>query len=102
MVGNTTVVKTQIFSDWLDNLKDVSGRAAVLARLTRLQAGNWGDCAPVGGGVSELRINKGPGYRVYCWKDGATIVVALGGGTKKGQQADIDAALAMVRDLKKE
>lgn len=54
--------------------------------------GHWGDCKPVGGDVVELRMHSGPGYRVYCWKDGLTVVIALGGGDKSSQARDITTA----------
>lgn len=62
--------------------------------------GHWGDCKPVGGDVVELRIHSGPGYRVYCWKDGLTVVVALGGGDKSSQERDIAKAQHLVTRLK--
>ncbi len=76
------------------------GQKQVLARLARLSLGHWGDCKPVGGEVTELRIHSGPGYRVYCWQDGATVVVALGGGDKSTQGRDITRAQNMVSQLK--
>lgn len=68
------------------------GQKQVLARLARLALGHWGDCKPVGGDVVELRIHSGPGYRVYCWKDGLTVVIALGGGDKSSLERDITTA----------
>ena len=102
MADTFAVLQTAQFSQWLGKLRDPVGRSAIAARLTRLEGGHWGDCKNVGGEVIELRIQYGPGYRVYCWKDGVTIVVALGGGTKNGQQADIHAAKAMVLQLKED
>ena len=94
------VLRTAAFDDWLQSLRDKVGQRQILARLTRLSLGNWGDCKPVGGEVTELRIVFGPGYRVYCWRDGDVVVVALGGGDKSTQQRDIAKAQAMVQELK--
>jgi len=85
---------TEKFSEFLRGLRDPVGKIAILARLKRLEAGNWGDAAPIGDGLTELRIHTGPGYRVYCKQDGQTVVIVLGAGTKKNQQPDIDAAKA--------
>lgn len=94
------IQRTALFDEWLGSLKDRLGQKQILARLARLSLGHWGDCKPVGGEVVELRIHVGPGYRVYCWKDGATVVIALGGGDKSTQSRDIAAAQAMVEMLK--
>ena len=94
------VLRTHEFDAWISGLRDKVGQKQVLARLARLSLGHWGDCKPVGGEVTELRIDSGPGYRVYCWKDGATVVVALGGGDKSGQDRDIAKAQGMVKLLK--
>lgn len=94
------VLRTAAFDDWLKTLRDKVGQRQIVARLTRLSLGNWGDCKPVGGEVTELRIDSGPGYRVYCWRDGDVVVVALGGGDKSTQQRDIAKAQTMVKELK--
>ena len=91
--------KTDVFAHWLDQLKDVRARARVLARLDRLAEGNPGDAEPVGEGVSELRINYGPGYRVYYKKRKQSIVILLVGGDKSTQSKDIKLALRMAREL---
>ena len=91
--------KTDIFGHWLDTLKDIKGRARILARLDRLADGNPGDTKRVGAGVSELRINFGPGYRVYYTKRGRTIVILLCGGDKGTQQKDIERATRLAQDL---
>lgn len=83
------------FTDWLNGLRDKAAQARVRVRLLRLEAGNFGDCEPVGDGVSELRIHQGPGYRVYFGRRGRTLVVLLCGGDKSTQAADIRRA----RDL---
>lgn len=80
------------FTQWLQGLKDRRGRQRIEARLLRLEQGNYGDCKSVGGGVSELRMFFGPGYRVYFAEDGDTIVVLLSGGDKSSQSKDIKQA----------
>ncbi|TCS33711.1 putative addiction module killer protein [Paucimonas lemoignei] len=91
--------KTDIYADWIDNLRDLQGRARILVRIERLAMGNPGDVKPVGEGVSELRINYGPGYRVYFTKQGDKIVILLAGGDKSTQTADIKTALRLARNL---
>ncbi|CAN7370041.1 type II toxin-antitoxin system RelE/ParE family toxin [Acidovorax sp. LjRoot74] len=87
------VERSAKFSEYVHGLKDPVGKAKILSRLKRLENGNWGDVGPIGDGLSELVIDYGPGYRVYCKRVGDKVVV-LGGGTKNRQQADIDAAKA--------
>jgi putative addiction module killer protein len=91
--------KTELFGQWLDSLRDLRARARVQARLERLAGGNPGDVKPVGQGVSELRINYGPGYRVYFMQRGRELVVLLAGGDKSTQAADIRTALRLARNL---
>lgn len=93
------MLKTDRFAQWLDALRDVRARARVQARIERLSAGNAGDVAPMGEGVSEMRIDYGPGYRVYFKKHGRDLVILLAGGNKKTQSADIRAALSLARNL---
>jgi putative addiction module killer protein/probable addiction module antidote protein len=81
--------KTERFANWLDSLRDVRARAKVQVRIERLAAGNPGDVQPVGEGVSELRIDYGPGYRVYFKKIGSEVLILLAGGDKRTQDADI-------------
>jgi putative addiction module killer protein len=90
------------FSVWLSSLRDGRARAKIVARLTRLSLGNPGDVAPVGEGVSELRINFGPGYRVYYFQHGAELAIVLGGGDKSRQGTAIKTALALARQWKQE
>jgi len=78
-----------LFGDWLDSLKDVMARAAVLKRIDRVEEGNFGDQRHVGAGVQELRIHYGPGYRVYYGEDGPKVILLLCGGDKKTQKRDI-------------
>jgi putative addiction module killer protein len=80
------------FASWLENLRDRHARAAIRKRLNRIRLGNLGDCKSLGGGVYELRIDLGPGYRVYYGLDGETLVVLLCGGDKRSQARDIAAA----------
>lgn len=91
--------KTELFATWLDGLRDMQARARVQVRIERLAAGNPGDVEPVGEGVSELRINYGPGYRVYFKQRGQTLIVLLAGGDKSTQPKDIKTALQLARNL---
>ena len=91
--------KTDIFARWLDELRDIKARARILVRLDRLAEGNPGDVKPVGEGVSELRIDHGPGYRVYYKKQGRTIIILLSGGDKRTQKRDIARAQRLARNL---
>jgi len=90
---------TDTFSKWLDRLRDIHARARVLARIERLASGNPGDVKPVGDGVSEMRIDCGPGYRVYYTKKGRTVIILLIGGNKRTQTVDIKKAIALARSL---
>lgn len=91
--------KTDFFAQWLDNLNDIRARAHIQARIERLAAGNPGDVEPVGEGVSELRINYGPGYRVYFKRRGQKLIILLAGGDKSTQSKDIKTALRLARNL---
>jgi putative addiction module killer protein len=86
------VVSSATFDRWLHALKDRRAAARVLVRIGRLAAGNPGDAKPVGGGISELRIDYGPGYRVYYLKQGHRLILLLCGGDKSTQDADIRTA----------
>lgn len=94
-----TVERTKEFSDWLARLADPNGRAAIAARIVRVELGNLGDVKSVGGKVSELRIDVGPGYRVYLTRTGLMVQLLLCGGDKSAQQADIKRAQEMVEEL---
>jgi putative addiction module killer protein len=98
-LGVIEIRKTDIFSKWLDGLRDIRARARVQARIERLAQGNTGDVEPVGAGVSELRINYGPGYRVYFKKRGKVLIILLAGGNKKTQARDIKTALRLANNL---
>lgn len=91
--------RTETFSKWLDRLQDARARVRVLSRLTRAEEGNLGDTKPVGESVSELRIDYGPGYRVYFTKRRKTIIVLPIGGDKSSQEQDIKRAIQLARDL---
>lgn len=91
--------KTDVFAQWLDALRDIRARARVQARIERLAAGNAGDAQPVGEGVSELRVNYGPGYRVYFKHRGHELIILLAGGDKSTQTTDIKTALRLARNL---
>ena len=90
---------TDVFDHWYDGLRDRQGRARIAARLRRDELGNFGDAKPVGSGVSELRIDYGPGYRVYLTQRGLEVVILLAGGDKRTQSKDIEAAIEMAKQL---
>jgi putative addiction module killer protein len=93
-----TVRKTADFEGWLKDLRDSRGKAKVLVRIERLVLGNPGDVAPIGSGVSEMRIDFGPGYRVYYKQTGGDVVI-LCAGDKRTQARDIEKAKALAKDL---
>lgn len=95
-----TLIRTEEFDQWLDALRDAKGKARILARLRSAILGNFGDCEPVGSGVSEMRIHAGPGYRVYYTRRGQMMYVLLIGGDKSTQQRDIRRAIGMAQNLK--
>ena len=91
--------KTDVYAKWLDGLRDIRARARIQVRVERLAAGNAGDVKPVGENVSELRINYGPGYRVYYTQRGPELIILLAGGAKSSQAKDIQSALRLARNL---
>jgi len=91
--------KTEKFSKWIDGLTDLRARARILVRIERLAMENPGDVKSVGEGVSELRIDYGPGYRIYYKKIGKTVIVLLTGGDKHTQSKDIKTALRLAANL---
>jgi putative addiction module killer protein len=91
--------KTELFAKWIDNLRDVQAKARVLVRIERLASGNAGDVKPVGEGISEMRIDYGPGYRVYFMQRGSELIILLAGGDKNSQSRDIKAALRLAQNL---
>ena len=97
-----TFLRTDEFDSWLAALKDKQGRARIVHRIRSAEHGNFGDCEPVGEGVSEMRIHVGPGYRVYYTRRGEVIYFLLSGGDKSSQKRDIKRAIEMARTLDKE
>lgn len=91
--------QTEVFADWLRSLRDRQARARIQIRIDRMQLGLPGDTKPVGGGVSELRIDYGPGYRVYFVRREKECVILLAGGDKRTQDRDIKKAVQLARDL---
>jgi putative addiction module killer protein len=91
--------QTEIFNDWFKSLRDKRAKARISARIDRASMGNFGDCVPVGEGVSEMRIHYGPGYRVYFSQRGREIVIILAGGDKHTQDKDIKMALELARSI---
>lgn len=93
------VRQTAVFTDWLKKLRDRKARDRILTRIRRLSIGNPGDVGPVGEGVSEMRIDYGPGYRLYFVRRGRTVVILLCGGDKSTQSSDIKRAIQMAREV---
>ena len=93
------VETTEAFREWIDGLKDLAGRARIQARIERLVNGNPGQHRVLSGGVSELKIDSGPGYRVYYSKRGNRLLVLLAGGDKSTQEKDIRTALVLMKNL---
>ena len=91
--------ETEIYSQWFKSLRDRQAKARIDIRVRRLSMGNPGDVKPVGQGVSELRIDYGPGYRVYFIQQGETLIILLAGGDKRTQERDIKTALDLAQDL---
>lgn len=96
------VLQTQVFASWLDGLTDRRAQARIAARLRMAEFGNLGDWKSVGGNVSEMRVDVGPGYRLYFTRRGKTVLVMLAGGDKSTQSSDIRKAIRMARDLESE
>jgi putative addiction module killer protein len=95
-----TILRTAQFAEWLQHLADVKGKARILARITAAEYGNFGDVKPIAGGIWEMRINAGPGYRVYYVRSGKTVYVLLAGGDKGSQRRDIAKALNLAKTAK--
>ena len=91
--------QTHAYDSWFDRLRDAMAKTRILFRIRRLSLGNFGDVKPVGEGVSELRIDYGPGYRVYFIRKGQVVVVLLAGGDKKTQAHDIAKAIALAKTV---
>jgi putative addiction module killer protein len=94
-----TIHETEVFATWMSKLRDERAKAKIAARIDRLAQGNAGDVAPVGRGVSEMRLHFGPGYRVYFMQQHKEIVILLCGGDKSTQVRDIKRALELVASL---
>jgi len=92
------ILKSKTFDVWFAALRDRRAKASILARIDRLARGNPGDVRPVGSGVSEMRIDHGPGYRVYLTRRGSVVALLLCGGDKRSQAADIRRAIAIAAD----
>lgn len=97
-----TVYTTSLFDNWFDRLQDRQAKRRIQARIDRVEDGHFGDCKPVGEGVSEMRIHVGPGYRVYFTLQGEEIVILLAGGDKSSQDRDIQTALQLARTFKED
>jgi len=95
-----TIQTTDVFDAWFSGLEDRMAKIRIQARIDRAEDGNFGDCEPVGEGVSEMRIHYGPGYRVYFTQAGREMVILLAGGDKATQAKDIKMALKLARELK--
>jgi putative addiction module killer protein len=93
------ISQTEVYSRWFAGLRDRRARGRIDIRIRRLSLGNPGDVRPVGEGVSELRIDYGPGYRVYFVQRGALLIILLAGGDKRTQDQDIQKAIRMAREL---
>lgn len=91
---------TDVFARWLDDLRDIRARARIMVRIERLAMGNPGDVRAVGEGVSELRIDYGPGYRVYYIQQGKQLILLLAGGDKRTQARDIAVAKRLASTLR--
>lgn len=87
------------FTEWVNSLTDTKGRARILARVRNAEQGNFGDCEPVGEGVSEMRIHYGPGYRVYFTRKGEVVYLLLCGGDKSTQKRDIKLAIKLAKQI---
>lgn len=95
-----TILRSDAFAAWLDRLADEKAKARISVRIISAEKGNFGDCAPVGDGVSEMRVHFGPGYRLYFTRRGKVIYLLLCGGDKSTQKRDIKRAKAMLAALK--
>jgi putative addiction module killer protein len=94
-----SIFTTEVFDSWYAALRDKQAARRIQVRIDRAEDGNFGDCKPVGEGVSEMRIHFGPGYRIYFVLRGAEVVILLAGGDKSNQQKDIKTAVALARQL---
>lgn len=95
------VEKTELFNSWLENLKDSAAKVRIVQRIQRMEGGNFGEFRNLDGGVSELKINYGPGYRIYYCRTGVVVYLLLCGGNKSTQEKDIELAKEMRKCLQK-
>jgi len=102
MLAMYTIDKTNEFSDWLSALRDIRARARIVSRIKSAEQGNFGDCEPVGDGISEMRVHIGAGYRVYFTKRESVVYLLLCGGDKSTQKRDITRAKAIRKQLDEE
>ncbi|MDR2108121.1 MAG: type II toxin-antitoxin system RelE/ParE family toxin [Coriobacteriales bacterium] len=97
-----TVLETNVYSNWIDNLRDKHAQIRIAARIRRLSVGNPGDCRHLGSSVVELRIDYGPGYRVYYTEIGGCTIILLAGGDKTSQNRDIEKAKRLAEQVRSE
>ena len=95
-----TILQSELFVSWRARLEDMQAKFRILARIRRAELGNFGDCKSVGGGVSEMRVHTGKGYRMYFMQDGDRVYILLAGGDKSSQQKDIEVAIALAKERK--
>ncbi len=95
-----TIIRTAVFDSWLKALRDPRGKARIIERIRSLERNHFGDCSVVGGGVFEMRVHTGPGYRVYFTRREEVVYVLLCGGPKKRQRQDIQRARKLARLLR--
>ncbi|AWM90052.1 addiction module protein [Pseudomonas sp. 31-12] len=91
--------RSRAFGDWLDSLRDVIGKARIIAKLRAAEHENFGDCEPVGGTVYEMRVHYGPGYRIYFTRRGEVVYLLLMGGDKSTQKRDIKRAIQLAQNI---
>jgi putative addiction module killer protein len=94
-----TFHKTEVFNDWLANLRDIKARARIVVRVEAAERGNFGDSRAVGEGISEMRLHFGPGYRLYFWRQEGKACWLLAGGDKSSQKRDIERAHELRREI---
>lgn len=99
---NYLVEQTETFREWISSLRNLSVRIAILRRIDRVAHGNLGEIKPLGDGVSEMKIDKGPGYRVYYMRRGELVILLLAGGDKSSQERDIKRAKQLAREMSNE
>ena len=94
-----TITETEQYATWFEKLRDRQAKARILARLRRIEIGNFGDHKSLGNGISELRLTYGPGYRIYYTLRGEELVILLAGGDKSSQERDIQRAIELADEL---